>query len=190
MNDTRDDFGRIEDGQLVKAPKILKIQIDGEATAKTLLHPMKEDYARSIPSYFPIMALDTPAVQPGYEVALDHYELSSMNNDTVIVPIYVTAPIDPGSDPSVEHALRQYDYTMEQYLRSVREARGYTSREPSDYAFSQNERWHQDALDWIAFRDSVMEYALSVMNDFKSNGTIVSLEDFMSGMPQMNWTIE
>ena len=38
-----------------------------------------------------------------------------------------------------------YDKAMELYLKKVRSARGYNTREPSDYISSGNERWKTDA---------------------------------------------
>ena len=38
-----------------------------------------------------------------------------------------------------------YDKAMELYLNKVRSARGYNTREPSDYISSGNERWKTDA---------------------------------------------
>lgn len=188
------EFVRVDENHNVEfAPKILRVYVEGqngELSPKTVLHPTKEDYASASPPYFPVIDREKPEIQPGYEITLDHYEERTEEGETVVVPVFITNAIDPSSDPSVEHALKQYDNAMEQYLKSVRDERGYTTREPSDYAFSQNERWHQDALDWIAFRDNVMEYALSVMNDFKSNGIVVSIDEFINGMPAMSWTIE
>lgn len=139
MNSTRNDFGRVEDGKLVRASRILKIQVegkDGEFSYKTLLHPTKEDYASASPPCFPVVEGEKPELQAGYEIVLDHYEERTIDNETVVVPVFITNAIDPSSDPSVEHALKQYDNAMEQYLKSVRDERGYTSREPSDYALS------------------------------------------------------
>lgn len=121
---------------------------------------------------------------------LDHYEERTVDGKTSIVPVFDIVAIDPSDSSSVAAVLAQYDDAMERYLQFVRDERGYTSREPSDYALSQNQRWHQDALDWIAFRDDVMSYALGVMNEFKSSGRAVSVEDFIAGMPRITWTAE
>lgn len=86
--------------------------------------------------------------------------------------------------------LSAYDNAMEEYLKEVRIARGYTVREPSDYKDSQNLRWKQDALDWIAFRDQVMEYGLNVQNTFATTGVAPSLEEFRQGFPKITWSIQ
>lgn len=83
-----------------------------------------------------------------------------------------------------------YDKAMELYLIKVRSARGYNTREPSDYISSGNERWRTDAQDWIAFRDNVMEYALYVQNNFINGKEIPSLNDFIKNMPQIVWTMQ
>ncbi len=86
--------------------------------------------------------------------------------------------------------LADYDRAMEAHLTSARVARGYTAREPDCYANSSNPRWKQDAADWIAFRDSVMEYGLAVMNEYSATGKAPTLEDFKKGLPVIKWSAE
>ena len=52
--------------------------------------------------------------------------------------------------------LADYNDTLEDYLKEVRSARGYTDRDPSEYYNSGISRWAQYARDWVAFRDCVM----------------------------------
>lgn len=87
-------------------------------------------------------------------------------------------------------SLLAYDNAMEEYLTTVRTERGYTLREPSDYVNSRNPRWAQDAIDWIEFRDDVMEYGLNVQNEFALTGNVPDLSEFISNMPKMKWTFE
>lgn len=82
-----------------------------------------------------------------------------------------------------------YDAVMESHLLATRMDRGYTTREPDAYINSRNERWAQDAEDFIDFRDKVMEYGLAVMNEYAATGKAPSLDEFKAGLPQMNWTI-
>ncbi len=82
-----------------------------------------------------------------------------------------------------------YDAVMEAHLLATRMDRGYTTREPDAYINSRNERWAQDAEDFIDFRDKVMEYGLAVMNEYAATGKAPSLDEFKAGLPQMNWTI-
>ena len=56
--------------------------------------------------------------------------------------------------------LADYNDILEDYLKEVRSARGYTDRDPSEYYNSTVERWAQDARDWVEFRDRVMMYGL------------------------------
>ena len=90
------------------------------------------------------------------------------------------------SDPPPTAA--DYDAAMEAHLRAEREARGYTLREPSDYAGSGVHRWAQDAADWIAHRDAVMLYALEVMNHYAATGEAPTLEEFRESLPRIEWT--
>lgn len=84
--------------------------------------------------------------------------------------------------------LADYDAIIEKYLTAVRVARGYTTREPDCYANSSNPRWKQDAADWIAFRDAVMEYGLAVMNEYSATGKAPTLEEFKKGLPVIKWS--
>ena len=84
--------------------------------------------------------------------------------------------------------LQDYDNIMEQHLYDERVARGYTKREPSDYFNSTNERWAQDAQDWITHRDIVMEYALEVENNYQETGEAPTLEEFKANLPKITWT--
>lgn len=83
-----------------------------------------------------------------------------------------------------------YDNAMEDYLRSVRSDRGYTTREPDDYFGSSVPRWAQDAADWVKFRDAVMTYALDVINAYTKTGNAPTLAEFKAGFPKMVWTYQ
>lgn len=86
-------------------------------------------------------------------------------------------------------SIADYDRIMEQHIKDACIARGYTTREPDAYLNSRNERWAQDAEDFIDFRDKVMEYGLMVQNEFVQTGKAPSLEVFKAGLPQIVWTI-
>ena len=86
--------------------------------------------------------------------------------------------------------MADYDAAMEAHLTSARVARGYTTREPDCYANSSNPRWKQDAADWIAFRDAVMEYGLAKMYEYTETGIAPALEDFKAGLPVIQWSVE
>ena len=86
-------------------------------------------------------------------------------------------------------SVADYDRIMEEHIKSVCVARGYTTREPDAYLNSRNERWAQDAEDFIDFRDKVMEYGLMVQNEFVQTGKAPSLEVFKAGLPQIEWTL-
>lgn len=83
-----------------------------------------------------------------------------------------------------------YQIAMENHIKETRCARGYTTREPDVYKDCGVERWRQDALDFIAFRDEVMLYGLDVLNAYTAKKPVPSLEDFKKGLPKIKWTIE
>lgn len=88
----------------------------------------------------------------------------------------------------ITYSVEDYDAAMEDYIREVRIARGYTTREPDDYFGSSNPRWAQDAKDWVAFRDAVMTYALDIINTYSKTGNAPSLAAFKAGFPKMVWS--
>lgn len=103
---------------------------------------------------------------------------------------FIDAPSDDEDvEPDVETPdMDEYDGVMERHLKLEREARGYTTREPSEYVGSSIPRWAQDARDWIAHRDAVMVYALGVINAYRQTGEAPSIEDFRAGLPNITWT--
>lgn len=72
-------------------------------------------------------------------------------------------------------------------------ARGYTDRDPSEYATSGVPRWAQDAKDWVAFRDSVMLWGLDVLNQYQQTGnppmTLAAFRDELDKL-DCEWTYE
>lgn len=85
--------------------------------------------------------------------------------------------------------LEEYDAAMEEHLRQERDARGYTTREPDSYLTSSVPRWSQDAKDWVAHRDEVMEYALELINEVQAGlREPPTMEEFLDNMPKIVWT--
>ena len=85
--------------------------------------------------------------------------------------------------------MSDFDAAMEAHLRSERDARGYTTREPDSYLTSQVPRWAADARDWVAHRDAVMEYALALINAVQAGERQPpTMEEFVAGLPKIVWT--
>jgi hypothetical protein len=129
-------------------------------------------YPRSEESFAP------PKCDEGFRAVPDGYDLK----DGKWVKLWRVEPIVYTAD--------DYDNAMEDYIREVRVARGYTTREPDDYFGSSNPRWSQDAKDWVAFRDAVMTYALDVINTYTKTGIAPTLAEFKNGFPKMVWTYQ
>ena len=74
-------------------------------------------------------------------------------------------------------------------LYEERAARGYTTREPDAYLNSSVPRWAQDARDWVAHRDAVMAYALTLMNQVEDGERDApTMAEFRAGLPAIQWT--
>ena len=93
-----------------------------------------------------------------------------------------------GEEPPRPITFADYDNAMEAHLDAEKAERGYTKREPSDYAGSSNPRWAQDAEDWIAHRDAVMAYGLEVENKAKRGEQVPTLDEFKAGLQIISWT--
>ena len=95
-----------------------------------------------------------------------------------------------GHKPQYIPTVRDYDKILEQHISNTCKQRGYTTRQPSEYINSTVERWKQDALDFIKFRDECMLYGLEIENMRKNNQKIISLEQFKSDLPKIKWTFK
>lgn len=83
-----------------------------------------------------------------------------------------------------------YDVVMEDYIKEVRCARGYTLREPGFYKDSAVPRWKSDAADWQPFIDAVMLYGLKVQNEYAATGKAPTIAEFVAGLPKMEWSFK
>ena len=124
-------------------------------------------------------AIDPPSPPDGMVVASQRFVIRDSN----VVAEYTYAPRPAPT-------LTDFDAAMEEHLKAEREARGYTTREPDAYLTSSVERWAKDAADWVAHRDAVMEYALSLINAVQSGEREPpTMEEFVSGLPIIEWTM-
>lgn len=89
---------------------------------------------------------------------------------------------------SVDELTALYDDAMEAHLDAEKAERGYTKREPSDYANSTVPRYKQDADDWTKHRDAVMLYGLDILNKAARGEPVPTLTEFIDGLPVIHWT--
>lgn len=90
--------------------------------------------------------------------------------------------------PEPEITPADYDRAMEDHIKEARVARGYTTREPTEYLGSAVPRWAQDATDYMAFRDACMLYGLEIQNKYADGEEVPTLEQFKENLPQCVWT--
>lgn len=128
------------------------------------------DEAASIDAYE--RADNSAEPREGYRAKSDGYELV----DGKWATKWVYEPL------SVEELTALYDGAMEAHLDVEKAERGYTDREPSDYAGSSILQWASDAKVWIAFRDKVMVYGLQVINHYKKTGDIPTMSEFKAAL--------
>lgn len=156
--------------RLVRAPD--PATIDGQM----VVHPSAAMYARI--GAYPGRATTPPTPPEGTVAVPDGYVLDG--GEWVQQWRFDDAPAPTMAD---------FDAAMEEHLRSEREARGYTTREPDAYLNSQVPRWASDARDWVAHRDAVMLYALEIMTAVEA-GTREppTMAEFKAGLPQIEWS--
>lgn len=163
-------YGKIVDGKIKYAREMVRLG------GKVIVRPTAEDYAAL--GFLPVVD-EPPAVEYGYEARTDG---SGEERDGKIYVRYEEAALPVTRE--------DYDRVMEDYLVSVRSERGYTTREPDVYLNSSVERWAQDAKDWVAFRDTVMGYGLSVINTYAETGVAPTLREFKARLPKLRWTLD
>lgn len=134
--------------------------------------------AESIEAYE--LADNKPEQREGYRARSDGYEL--VDGKWATKWLY--------EKMSVEELTRLYDAEMERHLDKEKAARGYTKREPSDYANSTVARYKQDAADWTAHRDAVMLYGLDILNKAERGEPVPTLAEFKANLPVIHWTEE
>jgi hypothetical protein len=170
-------FGKLdENNRLTLAPKVLRYT-DDQGKKHTAIRPTEALLLSH--GYLPVLE-EQPSHLDGYNIVATGYVYNAEKN--AIECVYEYEPI--------VYTMGDYDAAMEDYLRFVREGRGYTTREPSDYINSVNPRWAQDARDWIEFRDEVMTYALNVINTYTKTGNAPTLAEFKAGFPRIEWTYQ
>ena len=164
-------YGTLENGIMKPAPRAIRI---GGAV---VCNPTDAQYEAS--GYKRVV--DERPSQPapnGY-----HYEAQGWAElGGVIQRVYAAIQ---GPAPT----LSDFDAAMEEHLYEERAARGYTTREPDAYLNSSVPRWAQDARDWVAHRDAVMGYALTLMNQVEDGERDApTMAEFKAGLPKVHWT--
>lgn len=162
--------------RLTPAPKYATI--DGAA----VINPTREQCARMTPPAYPLGVSPAPEPPEGKVSYPDGYELAQTASGIEWRQKwrYEDAPAP---------TLADFDAAMEEHLTAERESRGYTTREPDAYSNSSVPRWKHDAEDWVAHRDAVMTYALTLMNEVEAGiRPAPTMEEFKAGLPVITWS--
>lgn len=167
------NFYQLKDGHLALVRGLVTV-----GTVQKNAQFLTEEEAASIDAYE--RANNSAEPREGYSVKSDGYELKDGKWETKLV-------YEP---MSVEELTAIYDAAMEEHLDAEKAERGYTKREPSDYANSTVPRYRQDADDWTRHRDAVMLYGLDVLNKAARGEPVPTLSEFKDGLPVIHWTEE
>ena len=150
------------------------------ADGATIVNPSAAQYAELREAYPKGEDAPMPTPPEGKVVEYGGYELGESDHMWHKQWVVVDAP---------PPTLADFDSAMESHLYDERAARGYTTREPDAYINSSVPRWAQDARDWVAHRDSVMAYALALINAVKDGERDVpTIDEFKAGLPMIQWT--
>lgn len=166
-------FYQLKDGKLAAVRGLVTV-----GTVQKNAQFLTEEEAASIDAYE--RANNSAEPREGYSVKSDGYELKDGKWETK----WVYEPM------SVEELTAIYDAAMEEHLDAEKAERGYTKREPSDYANSTVPRYRQDADDWTRHRDAVMLYGLDVLNKAARGEPVPTLAEFKAALPVIHWTEE
>ena len=150
------------------------------ADGRTIVNPTAEQYAELRDAY--PKGEDAPMPTPPEGKVVEYGGYAFCESDHLWHKQWVVVDAPPPT-------LADFDAAMEEHLRTEREARGYTTREPDAYINSSVPRWAQDARDWIAHRDGVMTYALALINAVESGQRQPpTMAEFAAGLPTITWT--
>ena len=162
-------YGTVENNIMKPAPRAVRV---GGAVVCT---PTEAQYEAA--GCLPVVD-ERPPCEEGYHAVAVGWE----TRDGAIPRVYEAVQDTPPT-------LADFDAAMEQHLYEERAARGYTTREPDAYLNSSVPRWAQDARDWVAHRDAVMAYALTLMNQVEDGERDApTLAEFNAGLPVIEWT--
>lgn len=167
------NFYQLKDGKLAAVRGLVTVG----AVQKNAQFLTAEE-AASIDAYERVNNSAEP--REGYRAKSDGYELVGSKWQTK----WAYEPL------TVDELTALYDSAMEEHLDAEKAERGYTKREPSDYANSTVPRYKQDAADWTAHRDAVMLYGLDILNKAARGEPVPTLAEFMAGLPVIHWTEE
>jgi len=192
------NYGYVKDGNIVYAPTSFRVRIHhsesyedpdtGEIRTHewdeeyTELHPElhPESYEHAIPNPFYPVDDEPPTCDEYHKIVSKGWEFDEIRR----VCFHIYDIVDR------EFTQDDYDRAMEIHITQTRNARGYTTREPSAYATSNVPRFRQDAIDWQNFLDAVMLYALDVLNKVSAGEPAPSLQEFKTNLPVCQWTEE
>lgn len=83
-----------------------------------------------------------------------------------------------------EEIQKEYAQAMQAHIDQTARTKDYDDGYAcATYVNSTNDVWKQEALDFIAWRDSVWSYAYNV----QQQDTIPDLEDFIDNAPKIGW---
>lgn len=104
-----------------------------------------------------------------------------LNNDVL------EAPPEPPLDP--EDMLKLYSMVVKDVLLAKATEKNYESEDSIvGYISSANQQWQNEAQQFIAWRDSVWEYAINIQQEVEAqNIPAPTLDDFKNGLPALNW---
>ena len=87
-----------------------------------------------------------------------------------------------------DELLREFQDAVKSVLDSKAQERQYdSSMSIATYYNSTNSVWKTEAESFVAWRDEVYAYSLSVLSSIQQGGEIPVLDVFIAGIPSMSW---
>lgn len=129
------------------------------------------------------VAENTFVVHPDYQwVECDNtVSVDDLWNGTVF-----TKPNQPVK--TIDEVMREYTDALQLFLdKKARERQYDNAISLATYTSSTNAQWKAEADAFVAWRDAVYVYALSVLDSVQQGGQQPTIDDFIAGLPAIAW---
>ena len=82
----------------------------------------------------------------------------------------------------------RYTSAIDNHVNSVAKSRDYNSAESlASYVASTNEVWKAEAAVFVAWRDAIWVYALTVMSEVQNGEPLPPIDEFINSAPVIDW---
>lgn len=147
-------------------------------------------------------SISTDPIQGGIEITVEQYNealtsLTSSEDNRIIstengIFALIELPVEPEPEPeppTQEEVIESFRWAIQAHIDNVAHIKKYDSGTSfASYVSSTNPTWANEALTFVAWRDSVWEYSYSELDKVMSGErSEPSIEEFISELPVIVW---